>query len=98
MKKLEVPEEWSNFNSLVEFRRIVNSDMSRKTRKIFKRIILGGLNRKAVQPLEMIAKTNSCTVLGIGAQLIKVEVDVSIGLSTFNIVGLPVETIKECLD
>ena len=39
MKKLEVLEEWSNFNSLVEFRRIVNAGMSRKTREIFKRII-----------------------------------------------------------
>ena len=46
----------------------------------------------------MIAKTNSATVLGIDAHLIEVEVDVSIGLSTFNIVGLPDGTIKESRD
>ena len=46
----------------------------------------------------MIAKTNSVTVLGVDAQLIEVEIDVSIGLSTFNIVGLPNGTIKESRD
>ena len=43
----------------------------------------------------MIAKTNLSTVLGIDAHLIEVEVDVSIGLSTFNIVDLPDGTSKE---
>ena len=43
----------------------------------------------------MIAKTFSATVLGIDAYLIKVEVDVSVGMSVFNIVGLPDSTIKE---
>ena len=47
------------------------------------------------QPLEIIAQTNSATVLGIDAHLIEVEVNVYIGLSTFNIVGLPDGTIKE---
>ena len=42
----------------------------------------------------MIAKTNSATVLDIDAHLIEVEVDVSIGLSTFNIVGMPDGTIN----
>ena len=37
----------------------------------------------------MIAKTFSATVLGIDAYLIEVEVDVSVGMSVFNIVGLP---------
>ena len=43
----------------------------------------------------MIAKTFSATVLGIDAYLIEVEVDVSVGMSVFNIVGLPDGTIKE---
>ena len=46
----------------------------------------------------MIAKTNSASVLGIDAHLVDVEVDVSIGLSTFNIVGLPDGTIKDSRD
>ena len=46
----------------------------------------------------MIAKTFSATVLGIDAHLIEVEVDVSYGLSFFNIVGLPDGTIKESRD
>ena len=43
----------------------------------------------------MIAKTFSATVLGIDALLIEVEVDVTVGMSVFNIVGLPDGTIKE---
>ena len=46
----------------------------------------------------MIAKTNSASVLGIDAHPVDVEVDVSVGLSTFNIVGLPDGTIKESRD
>ena len=46
----------------------------------------------------MIAKTNSATVLGIDAHPIDVEVDVSIGLSVFNIVGLPDSSIRESRD
>ena len=46
----------------------------------------------------MIAKTNSASVLGIDAHPVDVEVDVSIGLSTLNIVGLPDGTIKESRD
>lgn len=46
----------------------------------------------------MIAKTNSATVLGINAHPIEVEVDISLGLSSFNIVGLPDGTIKESRD
>ena len=42
----------------------------------------------------MIAKTFSATVLGIDAYLIEVEVDVSVGMSVFNIVGLPDGTIQ----
>ena len=46
----------------------------------------------------MIAKTFSATMLGIDAHLIEVEVDVSVGMSVFNIVGLPDGTIKESRD
>jgi len=46
----------------------------------------------------VIAKTFSATVLGIDAYLIEVEVDVSVGMSVFNIVGLPDGTIKESRD
>ena len=46
----------------------------------------------------MIVKTFSVTVLGIDAYLIEVEVDVSVGMSVFNIVGLSVNTIKESRD
>jgi len=46
----------------------------------------------------VIAKTFSATVLGIDAYLIEVEVDVSVGMSVFNIVGLPDNTIKESRD
>lgn len=46
----------------------------------------------------MIAKTNSATVLGIDAHPIDVEVDVSFGLSLFNIVGLPDSSIRESRD
>jgi len=43
----------------------------------------------------MIAKTQSATVLGVEAHAIAVEVDLSVGLSAFTIVGLPDGTIKE---
>ena len=43
----------------------------------------------------MIAKTLSATFLGIDAHLIEAEVDVTVGMSVFNIVGLPDVTIRE---
>ncbi|MCZ6629043.1 MAG: YifB family Mg chelatase-like AAA ATPase [SAR324 cluster bacterium] len=43
----------------------------------------------------MLAKTLSATVLGVEAHPIQVEVDLSVGLSNFTIVGLPDGTIKE---
>ena len=46
----------------------------------------------------MIAKTFSATVLGIDAHLIEVEVGVTVGMSVFNIFGLPDGTIKESCD
>ena len=42
----------------------------------------------------MIAQANAATVLGIEAHPITVEVDVAIGLSAFNIVGLPDNMIR----
>ena len=46
----------------------------------------------------MIAKTNSATGLGVYAHSIEVEVDLSVGLSQFNIVGLPYGTSLESRD
>lgn len=46
----------------------------------------------------MIAKTFSATLLGIDAYPIEVEVDVSMGLQSFTIVGLPDGTIRESRD
>ena len=46
----------------------------------------------------MIAQANAATVLGIEAHPITFEVDVAIGLSAFNIVGLPDDTIRESRD
>ena len=46
----------------------------------------------------MIAKIFSATVLGMDAHLIEVEVDVTVGMNVFNIVGLPDCTIKESRD
>ena len=45
-----------------------------------------------------IVKTFPVIVLGIDAYLIEVEVDVSVGMTVFNIVGLPENTIKESRD
>ena len=42
----------------------------------------------------MIAQANAATVLGIEAHPITVEVDVAIGMSAFNIVGLPDNMIR----
>ena len=42
----------------------------------------------------IIAQANAATVLGIEAHPITVEVDVAIGLSAFNIVGLPDNMIR----
>ena len=43
----------------------------------------------------MLAKTLSATVLGVEAHPIEVEVDLSVGLANFTIVGLLDGTIKE---
>ncbi|PCI21688.1 MAG: hypothetical protein COB67_13880 [SAR324 cluster bacterium] len=45
-----------------------------------------------------IATVNTATILGVDAHIIEVEADVSIGLGSFNIVGLPDGAIKESRD
>jgi magnesium chelatase family protein len=46
----------------------------------------------------MLAKVQSAAVLGIDAYIVKVELDVSEGLPTFNTVGLPDASVKEAKD
>lgn len=46
----------------------------------------------------MLAKTISCSVLGIEGWLIQVEVDVATGLPMFSTVGLPDSTVRESKD
>ncbi len=43
----------------------------------------------------MLAIVNSCSVVGLNSSLIKVEVDVSSGLPSFDIVGLPDTSVRE---
>ena len=46
----------------------------------------------------MIAKSLSCTVIGIEAYKVDVEVDLAEGLPAFNIIGLPDAAIRESRD
>ncbi len=46
----------------------------------------------------MIAKTYTCSLLGIDAVLVEVEVDLANGLPTFSTVGLPDNIVKESKD
>ena len=46
----------------------------------------------------MIAKSLSCTVIGIEAYKVDVEVDIAEGLPAFNIIGLPDAAIRESRD
>lgn len=46
----------------------------------------------------MLAKVQSCAVIGLEGALVEVEVDLSNGLSAFNIVGLPDTAINEARD
>src|SRR3712207_8432816 len=43
----------------------------------------------------MVIKINSATFTGINGNIINVEIDISNGLPTFNIVGLPDISVKE---
>ncbi len=46
----------------------------------------------------MIAKTHTCSLLGIDAVLVEVEVDLASGLPSFSNVGLPDNIVKESKD
>jgi magnesium chelatase family protein len=46
----------------------------------------------------MLAKVLSSAVLGVDAYLVEVEVDIAMGLPTFNTVGLPDTSVKESRD
>ena len=46
----------------------------------------------------MLARLRSASISGITASVIEVEVDVSFGLPTFTMVGLPDSTVKESRD
>ena len=46
----------------------------------------------------MLAKTISCSVIGIDGWLIQVEVDVARGLPVFSTVGLPDGAVRESKD
>jgi len=43
----------------------------------------------------MLAKTNSCAVIGLDGEIVEVEVDISHGLTAFNVVGLPEKPVQE---
>ena len=47
---------------------------------------------------KMLAKIQSAAVLGIDAYIVKVELDISEGLPSFNTVGLPDASVKEAKD
>jgi len=46
----------------------------------------------------LLAKINSCSVVGIDGFVVEVEVDISYGLPVFNIVGLPEVSVRESKD
>jgi magnesium chelatase family protein len=46
----------------------------------------------------MLAKTFTCSLLGIGATLVEVEVDQTRGLQSFALVGLPDNIVRESKD
>ncbi|MCH6555392.1 MAG: hypothetical protein IH797_02125 [Chloroflexi bacterium] len=43
----------------------------------------------------MLAKVSSCAVVGLGGEVVEVEVDISQGLPAFSIVGLPDAAVQE---
>ena len=43
----------------------------------------------------MLAKINSCAVIGLEGEIVEVEVDISQGMPRFNIVGLPDTAVNE---
>ena len=43
----------------------------------------------------MLARVNSCALVGLDGVTVEVEVDISCGLGAFNIVGLPDAAVQE---
>jgi len=43
----------------------------------------------------MPSRVFSCANIGLEAQLIEVEIDISFGIKTFDIVGLPTKAVEE---
>ena len=43
----------------------------------------------------MLAKVNTCAVIGLDGAIVEVEVDISQGLPAFNVVGLPDTAVQE---
>ena len=43
----------------------------------------------------MLSKVNSCAVIGLDGSTVEVEVDISAGLPSFTIVGLPDTAVQE---
>ena len=43
----------------------------------------------------MLAKARSCAIVGVGGAIVEVEVDISPGLPSFTIVGLPDTAVQE---
>ena len=43
----------------------------------------------------MLAKVNTCAVIGLDGTVVEVEVDISQGLPAFNVVGLPDTAVQE---
>jgi magnesium chelatase family protein len=48
-----------------------------------------------MQMLSMLAKIQSCAIIGLEGALVEVEVDLSNGLAEFTIVGLPNAAVNE---
>ena len=44
---------------------------------------------------EMLCKVNSMGLIGLSAYMVTIEVDVSVGMPTFELVGLPDAAVKE---
>ena len=43
----------------------------------------------------MLAKVNTCAIIGLDGAVVEVEVDISQGLPAFNVVGLPDTAVQE---
>ena len=43
----------------------------------------------------MLAKTNTCAIIGLDGTLVEVEADISPGLPAFHVVGLPDAAVQE---